>query len=357
MDNIAFNEASSFIIDDFNGDPSNGNSRSVVDDTTGDGGASEPSPIDPGNTVMNILGGGTWSRELYAELLSGEEKVTTAICYGCQEGHAFSDPGAEGDFEWRYTGSPFDASEFDYFMIDYFIEEPEPFQPGGVVELYFDGELAAQSNPLPAADSSLMLPLLISDNSVSNVTIRVDGVEGLNASPDNAKLVTEAEDPNFGPDFGTIDGDEIEVEGSKQLVFAGSGNDLIDASTGEGNNRLYTSSGDDTLILGSGDRIIAGAGDDAIFTTSGGDNIITGGAGADQFWIASAEIPDGINQITDFTSGEDVIGIAGLGIIGFEDVSLTQQGDDALIGATGSDLAILENVDITSLSGDDFAFS
>ncbi len=357
MDNIAFNEASSFIIDNFNGDPGRTSGSSATDNTIGDGGVFAPSPIDDlDNTVMNILGGGTWSRQLFAELLgpdplSGGEEVATVVCYGCEEGHAFSSvPEADGDFEWRYTGGTFDASEFEYFMIDYL----EATEPGAVVELYFDGELAAQSNPLPAGDTSLMLPLLISDDIVSNVTIRVDGVEGLFASIDNAKLV--AEDPNFEPDFGTTEADTIEVEGSNRLIFAGDLNDLIDASTGEGNNRLYAGSGDDTLILGSGDRILAGAGDDAIFATSGGDNIITGGAGADQFWIASAEIPDGINQITDFTSGEDVIGIAGLGI-GFEDVSLTQQGDDALIGATGSDLAILENVDITSLSGDDFAFS
>ncbi len=357
MDNIAFNEASSFIIDNFNGDPDRTSGSSVTDNTIGDGGVFAPSPIDDlDNTVMNILGGGTWSRQLFAELLgpdplSGGEEVATVVCYGCEEGHAFSSvPEADGDFEWRYTGGTFDASEFEHFMIDYL----EATEPGGVVELYFDGELAAQSNPLPAADTSLMLPLLISDDIVSNVTIRVDGVEGLYASIDNAKLVDE--DPNFEPDFGTTEADTIEVEGSNRLIFAGDSNDLIDASTGEGNNRLYAGSGDDTLILGTGDRIIAGAGDDAIFATSGGDNIITGGAGADQLWIASAEIPDGINQITDFTSGEDVIGIAGLGI-GFEDVSLTQQGDDALIGATGSDLAILENVDITSLSGDDFAFS
>ena len=55
---------------------------------------------------------------------------------------------------------------------------------------------------------------------------------------------------------------------------------------------------------------------------SGGDNILTGGAGADQFWIATAETPDATNIITDFTSGEDVLGIAGLGI-GFDDLSIT----------------------------------
>ncbi|MEL6463113.1 MAG: hypothetical protein AAFQ91_33680, partial [Cyanobacteria bacterium J06621_15] len=60
-------------------------------------------------------------------------------------------------------------------------------------------------------------------------------------------------------------------------------------------NRIYAGSGDDTLILGSSDRIIAGVGDDKFFTTNGGNNIITGGAGADQFWIATAEIPEAVN--------------------------------------------------------------
>ena len=187
-------EALSFIIDDFNGDSSNGNSRTALDDTTDDGGVSEPSPIDPGNTVMNILGGGPWSREIFAELLSGGESVRTVVCYGCQEGHAFSDPpGADGDFEWRYTGGTFDASEFEYFTIDYLEAIDETINPGGVVELYFDGVLAAQSDPLPDESTSLKLPLLISDDSVSDVTIRVDGVEGLNVSIDNAKLVTTPE--------------------------------------------------------------------------------------------------------------------------------------------------------------------
>ena len=345
-------DESSFIIDDFNGDASNNNSRSVVDNTTGDGGVSAPSPIDPGNTVMNILGGAPWSREIFAELLSAEGEVTTVVCYGCEEAHAFSSvPEADGDFEWRYTGGTFDASEFDYFMIDY-LEESGPIEPGGVVELYFDDVLAAQSNPLPGDSTSVRLPLLISDNSVSNVTIRVDGVEGLKVSIDNAKLVT-----TFEPDFGTIDGDIIEVEGSNQLVFAGASDDLVDASiSSEGDNRIYLGTGNDVGILGQGDRYSGETGDDRFYTTTGGGNVITGGKDADQFWIAVGEIPtEGINTITDFTSGEDVIGIAGFGI-GFEDVDLTQQGDDALVGTGGIDFALLENVDINDLSASDFAF-
>ena len=92
-----------------------------------------------------------------------------------------------------------------------------------------------------------------------------------------------------------------------------------------------------------------------IFFTTGGDNTVTGGEDADQFWIANAEIPEATNIITDFTAGEDVIGIAGLGI-GFADVSITAIEEDALISASGSDLAIVEGVAADSLSESDFAF-
>ena len=171
-------------------------------------------------------------------------------------------------------------------------------------------------------------------------------------------VFNEVEVPNsdFVPVFGSIDGDTIEVEGGNQLIFAGDASDLVDASIGsDGYNRIYAGGGDDTLVLGSGDRFVGGDGDDKFFTTSGGDNTITGGAGADQFWIATAEIPGAANIITDFTSGEDVLGIAGLGI-GFEDLSITQQDDNTLIAANGSDLAILQGIGADSLMADNFAF-
>ncbi|MEO1377868.1 MAG: calcium-binding protein, partial [Cyanobacteria bacterium J06635_10] len=61
------------------------------------------------------------------------------------------------------------------------------------------------------------------------------------------------------------------------------------------------------------------------------------------------------NTITDFTSGEDVIGIAGLGI-SFADISITQQEDNALIAINGVDLGILQGINANNLSVDNFAF-
>ncbi|MEO1184105.1 MAG: hypothetical protein AAFX46_05035 [Cyanobacteria bacterium J06636_27] len=59
------------------------------------------------------------------------------------------------------------------------------------------------------------------------------------------------------------------------------------------------------------------------------------------------------NIITDFTVGEDVIGIAGLGI-GFSDINITQQEDNALIAIDGINLGILQGIDADILSVDNF---
>ena len=122
-----------------------------------------------------------------------------------------------------------------------------------------------------------------------------------------AILQEETPEPPLLPVFGSLDGETIEA-GSDELVFGGAGDDLIDSSAGGGGNRLYGQSGDDQFVLGSGDRALGAAGDDSFFFL-GGDTTVTGGNGADQFWIVTAEIPDEANIVTDFDQVEaDVLG-------------------------------------------------
>ncbi|GEM_PF-1153221 len=181
--------------------------------------------------------------------------------------------------------------------------------------------------------------------------VNVDSLSTDNFVSDNSVATATPE-----PIFGTVDRDIIEIEGSNKIVFAGKEDDLIDASISSGeNNRIYAGDGNDILILGTNSRYQGEAGNDRFFTTSGGQNIITGGAGADQFWIAIAQTPDAANTITDFTSDQDVIGIAGLGV-SFEDVSITQQEDNTLIAVGGIDLGILQGINANHLSLDNFAF-
>ena len=155
--------------------------------------------------------------------------------------------------------------------------------------------------------------------------------------------------------FGSLDTDTLEVGGSEQLVFAGAGDDFIDASSSEG-SRVFAGAGDDIAILGSRDHVVGGKGDDRFFAQTGGDNTVTGGEGADQFWIGVAEIPEAVNTVTDFTTGEDVIGIAGMGITEFAQSNISQQDGGAALAVNGNELAILRGIDASSLDADYFAF-
>ncbi|MBZ8180643.1 FG-GAP-like repeat-containing protein [Oscillatoria salina] len=161
------------------------------------------------------------------------------------------------------------------------------------------------------------------------------------------------------------DGNDELLAGSGDRLFGGTGNDTLDATEGNGNNRLYGGDGNDDFLLGRNDRLIGGDGSDRFFALVGGDNVMTGGSGADQFWIANAEIPTSANIITDFTSGEDVIGLGGFPDLTFADLSLIQQESDTLI-TLGADISSLEEntqlaellgVEANTLTENDFTFA
>ncbi len=203
-------------------------------------------------------------------------------------------------------------------------------------------------------------------NQDGDVIARIEGGENLNLVelpgdiPGTSTLVsTEYELLNSssqdGNTFGTSENDSLGIDRGNQLVLSGAGDDLIDATASTGNNSIYGSTGNDTFTLGSNDTVFGEEGDDRLFAQSGGGNTITGGQGSDQFWIASNQIPDSANTITDFTIGEDVIGIEGIGA-SFESLGLTQQDQNVLISFEGSDLAVLNNMETSDLNAENFVF-
>lgn len=159
-------------------------------------------------------------------------------------------------------------------------------------------------------------------------------------------------DASAGSGQNRLDGgngnDEL-FAGTSDRLFGGEGDDILDASAGSSGNRLYGQANNDTFFAGSGDRLLGGDGDDAFFVTDGGDNLITGGAGADAFWIANGEFITTANTITDFELDADVIGVAGLGATSIDDLELSQVGNDAVIGFSNFDLAVLLNTQVSDL--------
>ena len=199
-------------------------------------------------------------------------------------------------------------------------------------------------------ESSGVIEERLGDQGGQIFQFRIEGIAG-------EEETSEVENSDSESLFGTEDSDVLEIEGSDNEIYGTDDDDTIDLTGANGNNLVYAGSGDDTYILGSGDRIYGDDGNDRFFATEGGGNTINGNLGADQFWIADADIPESANIIDDFTPGEDVIGIAGLGI-GYEDLTFSDSDGGAIIAANGSELAVLSNAHADFIANsDNFVFA
>ncbi len=148
-------------------------------------------------------------------------------------------------------------------------------------------------------------------------------------------------------------------DGNNDILFAGSGEDLIDVSQAFGHNRIYAGDGNDILLAGSNNRLVGDSGADIFFVGTGdGNNLITGGTDADQFWIVTDEtnLPAAGNTITDFSRTEgDVLGLANTDL-GFEDLEFVADGDKTIVRAFNTDLAILIGSETTQIGESDLVF-
>lgn len=114
------------------------------------------------------------------------------------------------------------------------------------------------------------------------------------------------------------------------------------------NNTINTRGGDDTALGGKGNDTINGSiGDDILFGGQGID-ILRGGAGSDVFVLA---LNNGVDVIRGYQDGVDHLGLKQLT---FDQLQFVQTGGSTEISAQGQKLAILENVQVSQLSADDF---
>ena len=166
------------------------------------------------------------------------------------------------------------------------------------------------------------------------------------------------DDSQNDPIFGTSGNDVFDTADfddrlNNKLVFAGAGEDLIDASFGNGGNRIYAQGGNDVLLTGSDNRLSGGDGDDSILVVDGGNNLMIGDGGADIFWILTGESPDSANIIGDFEVGVDRLGIGGLTDSSIDELSFSQSENSTTISIGGQDIAIVQNIAVEALQADD----
>ncbi len=218
--------------------------------------------------------------------------------------------------------------------------EPGEWEASGIIEVAPSDFTAAAR---PGRSSYLF--------DVQAHTVQDPEVLGGNYAQGGQLLLAE---PAGEQQFGGSEADELKAF-QDDIVFGGSGDDTLDASSGKGDNRLFGQAGNDTLFAGANDTLIGDDGNDRLFALMGG-NTLTGGSGLDQFVLVASEGP--ANTITDFELGTDVIRLGGLnGVAEFKDLDVTQSGADALIKAGGNDLAILSTIQSSTLGSGDFLFA
>ncbi len=107
------------------------------------------------------------------------------------------------------------------------------------------------------------------------------------------------------------------------IVSGGSGSDLL--SGGRGDDQMDGGSGNDLLIGGTGgDVLFGGSKNDTLYGGSGED-FLTGDSGNDTFLFSAM---DGLNLITDFGDGADVIDLSSLFLTDFAQLTTAGAFDD-----------------------------
>ncbi len=141
-------------------------------------------------------------------------------------------------------------------------------------------------------------------------------------------------------------GKDILIGGSdRDYVWGGDDHDYL--LGGEGDDSLWGNQGNDTINGGKDSDIIRGNEGDDLIDGGAGDDILFGNAGADIFEL----IPNfGTDEIGDFQAGSDRLMLSGG--LSFGDLSFSNS--DIFVTATDETLAILSQVDTTTLTENDF---
>lgn len=129
-----------------------------------------------------------------------------------------------------------------------------------------------------------------------------------------------------------------------------SGTDEADRLVGEdGEDAIDRLAGDDSLAGGLGEDLLLGDNGNDLLRGGKGEDLLTGDKGADIFALAFGE---GKDTVWDFEIGEDLIGLAGT--LTFNQISIGQSGNNAVIEVGKQVLAELRGIDSSSLSASAF---
>lgn len=166
------------------------------------------------------------------------------------------------------------------------------------------------------------------------------GNDLLTGGSDNDKLI------------GGAGNDVIRGENANDRLYGDGGNDTMDGD--HGNDRLWGGNGNDVMNGGAGKDLIYGDSGADTLVGGQGDDVLTGGGDADVFVFADDRTR--ADRITDYEDGIDIIQIGFYGFTDVGDLSLSQNGDDAVITLSTRDSITIEDMLITNLTDANFDF-
>ncbi len=160
----------------------------------------------------------------------------------------------------------------------------------------------------------------------------------------------------------------IAIIGANNVINANSGNDNV-AAVGNGNTLNGEGDNDILAAVGNNNVLNGGLGDDVLKAT-GVNNILNGGAGHDIFGLPDLNnFPfntnaQGPSLVQDFEIGVDKLGLPTITtlngtsstsrVLNFNELTMTQQGQDTSISYQGNVLAIVKNIQTTQINATDF---
>jgi Ca2+-binding RTX toxin-like protein len=152
--------------------------------------------------------------------------------------------------------------------------------------------------------------------------------------------------------FGSDGADTLAGSQGYDRIMAGGGNDFIrsyapaDPMLGQTDARMAVADGADAIAAGSGnDTIYSGGGNDTVYGDYGndyinagtGNDVISGGLGNDTFAFGAimtspgSFMYSGLDRVTDFTQGDDVIDLRGYSTSYYGNPAVTFIGNNEVI--------------------------
>ena len=240
----------------------------------------------------------------------------------------------EADSQYSASISAFNAHSHDFFVLENMNQAADVFRGGEGTDAIY----------LSHSSDALFLDDGLTDVAVDGA--RIVGIEEIYCG-DGDDLVDMT---SFTMTYGDI---TIEGEAGDDKLWTNEGNDTL--LGGEGNDDLQGGIGNDRHEGGEGLDVIKGfTGDDTLIGGAGADTL-TGGDGSDVFTfenISDSTAATGVDTITDFSQGEDVIDFSALGYQSMSDINVSTETGKTIITGVNDEFELQLETELALQSSD-----